>query len=56
MIFFGIVFGAALTTLPDRTRDPLVALFEPLLHAIMNLTLSRGLAYSDPQPGKEVTR
>ena len=38
LIFFCIVFGAALTTLPDKTRDPLVELFDALFHAMMRLT------------------
>jgi Na+/H+-dicarboxylate symporter len=38
LIFFCIVFGAALTTLPDKTRGPLVQLFEGLFHAMMRLT------------------
>ena len=38
VIFFCIVFGAALTTLPDKTRDPLVQLFDGLFHAMMRLT------------------
>ena len=38
LIFFCIVFGAALTTLPDRTREPLVQLIDALFHAMMNLT------------------
>jgi proton glutamate symport protein len=38
LIFFCIVFGAALTTLPDRTREPLVQFFDALFHVMMNLT------------------
>ncbi len=38
LIFFCIVFGAALTTLPDKTREPLVEFFEALFHVMMNLT------------------
>jgi Na+/H+-dicarboxylate symporter len=38
LIFFCIVFGAALSTLPDRTRGPLVEFFEALFHVMMNLT------------------
>ena len=38
LIFFCIVFGAALTTLPDKTREPLVQLFDALFHAMMSLT------------------
>ena len=38
LIFFCIVFGAALTTLPDKTREPLVELFDALFHVMMKLT------------------
>jgi proton glutamate symport protein len=38
LIFFCIVFGAALTTLPDKTRQPLVDFFEALFHVMMKLT------------------
>lgn len=38
IIFFCIVFGAAMTTLPDRTRVPLTDLFEALFEAMMALT------------------
>ena len=38
LIFFCIVFGAALSTLPDKTRGPLVEFFEALFHVMMNLT------------------
>jgi proton glutamate symport protein len=38
LIFFCIVFGAALTTLPDKTREPLVQFFEALFQVMMNLT------------------
>jgi len=38
LIFFCMVFGAALTTLPDKTREPLVQLFDGLFHAMMRLT------------------
>ena len=38
LIFFCIVFGAALSTLPDKTRRPLVEFFEALFHVMMNLT------------------
>ncbi len=38
LIFFCIVFGAALTALPDKTREPLVELFDALFHAMMKLT------------------
>ena len=38
LIFFCIVFGAALSTLPDKTREPLVQFFDALFHVMMNLT------------------
>ncbi len=38
LIFFCIVFGAALSTLPDKTRGPLVEFFDALFHVMMNLT------------------
>ena len=38
LIFFCIVFGAALSTLPDKTREPLVEFFDALFHVMMNLT------------------
>lgn len=38
IIFFCIVFGAAITTLPDKTRKPLTELFDALFHAMMRLT------------------
>ncbi len=38
LIFFCIVFGAALTTLPDKTRTIVTELFEALFHAMMRLT------------------
>ncbi len=38
LIFFCIVFGVALTTLPDKTREPLVVLFDALFQAMMKLT------------------
>ncbi|MGD8276398.1 MAG: dicarboxylate/amino acid:cation symporter [Gemmatimonadota bacterium] len=38
LIFFCIVFGAAITTLPDKTRLPLTELFDALFHAMMRLT------------------
>ena len=38
LIFFCIVFGAALTTLPDKSRGPLVEFFDALFHVMMNLT------------------
>jgi proton glutamate symport protein len=38
LIFFCMVFGAALTTLPDKTRGPLVGLFEALFQTMMKLT------------------
>ena len=38
IIFFCIVFGAAITALPDRTRVILTDLFDALFHAMMVLT------------------
>ena len=38
LIFFCIVFGAAITTLPDKTRDIVTGLFDALFHAMMRLT------------------
>jgi Na+/H+-dicarboxylate symporter len=38
LIFFCIVFGAALSTLPDKSREPLVEFFDALFHVMMNLT------------------
>jgi Na+/H+-dicarboxylate symporter len=38
LIFFCIVFGAAITTLPARTRATVTDLFEALFHAMMRLT------------------
>ncbi|MEE8147506.1 MAG: dicarboxylate/amino acid:cation symporter [Longimicrobiales bacterium] len=38
LIFFCIVFGAALTMLPDKTREPLVEFFDALFHVMMKLT------------------
>jgi Na+/H+-dicarboxylate symporter len=38
IIFFCIVFGAAITTLPDKTRVVLTDLFDALLQAMMALT------------------
>ena len=38
LIFFCIVFGAAITTLPDKTRKVVTELFEALFHAMMRLT------------------
>ncbi len=38
IIFFCIVFGAAITVLPEKTRDPVIALFEALFHTMMRLT------------------
>ena len=37
-IFFCIVFGAAITTLPDKTRNIVTELFDALFHAMMRLT------------------
>lgn len=38
LIFFCIVFGAAITTLPARTRATVTDLFDALFHAMMRLT------------------
>jgi len=38
LIFFSIVFGAALTTLPDKTRNIVTELFEALFQTMMRLT------------------
>lgn len=38
IIFFCIVFGAAITALPEKTRVPVIALFEALFHTMMRLT------------------
>ena len=38
IIFFCMVFGAAITALPDQTRRPVVELFDALFHAMMRLT------------------
>ena len=38
VIFFCIVFGAAITTLPDKTRDIVTELFDALFQAMMRLT------------------
>ena len=38
LIFFCIVFGAALSTLPDKSRRPLVEFFAALFHVMMTLT------------------
>ena len=38
LIFFCIVFGAALSTLPDKSRRPLVEFFDALFHVMMTLT------------------
>jgi proton glutamate symport protein len=38
LIFFCIVFGAALSTLPDKSRRPLVEFFNALFHVMMTLT------------------
>ena len=38
LIFFAIVFGAAVTTLPERTRTVVVDLFDALFHTMMRLT------------------
>jgi Na+/H+-dicarboxylate symporter len=38
LIFFSIVFGAAITTLPEKTNRLVVDLFDALFHAMMRLT------------------
>ena len=38
IIFFCIVFGASITALPDKTRSPIVELFDALFHTMMRLT------------------
>ena len=38
IIFFSIVFGAAITTMSDERRIPLTELFDNLFHAMMRLT------------------
>lgn len=38
LIFFCIVFGAAISTLPDKHRDIVTKLFDALFHAMMRLT------------------
>jgi len=38
LIFFSIVFGAAITTLPDQPRERLTSLFDNLFEAMMRLT------------------
>ncbi len=38
IIFFCIVFGAAITALPEKTRDPVIGLFDALFHTMMQLT------------------
>ena len=38
IIFFCIVFGAAITALPKKTRDPVIELFDALFHTMMQLT------------------
>ena len=38
IIFFCIVFGAAISALPENTRDPVVQLFDALFHTMMRLT------------------
>jgi Na+/H+-dicarboxylate symporter len=38
LIFFSIVFGAAITTLPDKTSKIVVELFDALFQAMMRLT------------------
>ncbi len=38
LIFFSIIFGVAITTLPARTREVVTKLFDALFHAMMQLT------------------
>ena len=38
IIFFCIVFGTAITALPEKTRDPVIQLFDALFHTMMRLT------------------
>jgi Na+/H+-dicarboxylate symporter len=38
LIFFAIVFGVAVTTLPDKSRSTVVELFDALFEAMMKLT------------------
>ena len=38
IIFFCIVFGAAISALPENTRDPVIQLFDALFHTMMRLT------------------
>ena len=38
LIFFCIVFGVALSALPDKAREPLVQFFDALFQVMMNLT------------------
>ncbi len=38
IIFFCIVFGAAISALPEKTRDPVIQLFDALFHTMMRLT------------------
>jgi len=38
LIFFAIVFGVAITTLPGKHRDTVIELFDALFHTMMQLT------------------
>ena len=38
IIFFCIVFGASIAALPQKTRDPVIQLFDALFHVMMRLT------------------
>ncbi|MDH3206516.1 MAG: dicarboxylate/amino acid:cation symporter [Gemmatimonadota bacterium] len=38
LIFFSIVFGVAITTLPGKSRETVIELFDALFHVMMQLT------------------
>jgi len=38
IIFFCIVFGASIAALPEKTREPVIKLFDALFHTMMQLT------------------
>ncbi len=38
IIFFCIVFGASIAALPEKTREPVIKLFDALFHTMMRLT------------------
>ena len=38
LIFFSIVFGVAITTLPGKSRETVIELFDALFHTMMRLT------------------